>query len=199
MTRSRVVAAVCAVIVIVLALASYLVVTAIGHYGAANVQAFAGVMSFVAVVVAAIATVVYVMKTADIAQAASASAEQQARVADLMEKDLRFRIAPFLRYVPQAGDTNRPSGLVLNTGRGVAVDLQASFHILPGGRKGTLEVPMLLEPEREAPVRFVRNPGEGQYAVLLRCTDSVGFNEYTFEWSESGAQTGVTIWPRSRN
>lgn len=198
--KARLASAALLVIAVAAAL-SYCVILAITRYGASNVQAFAGVMSFVAVVIAAAATVIYVLKTSEIAQAALESSQQQARVANLMEQDLRVRIAPYLRYEPAAGDSSKPEGYVRNSGSGVAVGLRAMFRLTVSGREGKLEVPELLEPRRDhvERVRFSRETREGQYVIEFSCTDSLSFNDYWFQWNESGNLTGHKITPRPRS
>jgi hypothetical protein len=163
-------------------------VLSIRRFGSSNTQAFAGIMSFLAVVVAALATILYVQETADIARATRETAREQARVARLMEQDLRLRVQPHLRYEPKSSPQSNPSAYVRNVGSGMAVDIKASVRFDPGGREVPLYVPQMLEPRDDhvETVSFKLEAGETSYIVVLKCTDSLGLCDYSFEWNSGG-------------
>ena len=162
------------------------VVLAIHWLGASDVASFAGVMSFVAVAGAAVATIIYVKQTSEIAQAARESAKEQSRVAALMESDLRVRIAPLLRYEPLPCVMTRPEANIRNGGSGAAFDVKGVA--LYSDRRVSLNgVPPVLEARYDHTVRvwYVNEP-QAPHTVLLTCTDSLGLNEYSFEWTSGG-------------
>lgn len=175
------------------------VAEAIRRYGANNVQAFAGVMSFVAVVVAAIATVIYVLKTADIAQATRETSREQARVARLMEFDLRFRTTPHLRYKPIGGEASRPAGFIVNEGIGMALDVRGKVRLIPSDREVEIASIPVLEARTDPGVKigFTRQSSEDAYVVTLTCTDSLELNDYCFEWDNSPRLLSRVVTPRS--
>jgi hypothetical protein len=179
---------------------AFFVVCAIERFGADKVQAFAGVMSFLAVVVAAYATVLYVQKTSEIVCATRSSAEQQARVAKLMEQDLRLRIAPHLRYEPLAGHANVPEAHIRNAGSGVAVEIRATVSFVPSGHTINLNlVPSVLEPRHDHAERvwFNNEPTSTGYSVLLTCKDSLRSNDYQFKWNQAGKLIDSSVVPRA--
>jgi hypothetical protein len=183
-------------VVSVVSAASVLItLLAIRLFGANNVQAFAGVMSLVAVIVAAGATVVYVQQTSNIANATRESAREQARVTRLMEQDLKLRIAPYLRFEPLGGPVDNPSGYVRNGGSGTAVDAKIVFRLLTSGREIAVKISYVLEPRHDhvENVQFGRNMTEGAYVAILTCTDSLKLYRYQFEWDESGKLTNYTV------
>lgn len=160
------------------------------------IQAVAAVLSFVALIVVVIATVWYAKRTADIAQASRESANQQARVAELMEKDLRFRVAPFLKYMPLGGLAREPKGAINNEGRGTALDLKALFRFIPQGRQKVIETPRLLEASQQVPANLVRQQNEDKYVIEISCTDSAKLNHYWFQWNNDGSYADHKIEPR---
>ena len=173
-----------ALVIVVAGVVSAVVVWAIRLFGANNVQAFGSVMSFAAVVVAAIATVIYVHKTAEIASATLETAREQSRVARLMEDDLKIRIEPYLRYEPLPGPTDRPQGHIRNGGSGTAVDLKAVVQFA-SARELPLEVSQSIEPRHDnvETVSFACPSGEAPVAFILTCTDSLRLCDYRFEWT----------------
>lgn len=180
MTGSKIVVSVFAIVAVV----ALVVVWSIHIFGAENTQAFAGVMSFLAVVVAAGATVVYVRQTADIAKAARESAIGQGHLARLMEKDLQFRVQPYLRYEPQASSAGNPEGQIRNEGNGAAVNVRVSVYANSSGREfEILRIPALApRPDRVERTIFTAAPNEHDHSIRIVCTDSLELNEYFFEW-----------------
>src|SRR5882672_9660376 len=108
---------------VVLALTFLAVITMhalVRHFGADRVLAYTPSVSVATSIFLAMLTAVYVYLTSKIAEAGQENSkttlemviatkrnsDQQARVADLMEKDLRERIAPFLDWRFEGGPSN---------------------------------------------------------------------------------------------
>jgi len=190
-------------LVVVVVVAGLLMVVvsawAIRRFGATDVEAFAGVMSFLAVIIAAIATVVYVRQTADIAKATREGADQQKNLARLMEKDLQFRVQPHLRYESLPCTANKPEGQIRNEGSGAAVDLRVWAEVVPSDRNvEILRIPVLApRHDRVEHTIFNLTPNETDYTVNITCTDSLKFNEYHFKWNRNGQLLDCAIKSRS--
>jgi len=182
---------VCSVIVV-----STTVVAAIRWLGEQKVAAFGSVMSFVAAAVAAIAAVGYLMETSEIVKTTRQAAEQQARVAAIMEADLRFRIAPNLQFRLLGGPTSDEPAQIENIGRGVAVDATGLVKYLPTKRTQRIRLDQWMEPNKPANFRIGRAASESGYEVEMSCTDSTGSNMYCFRVAADGAKS-VVVHPRS--
>jgi hypothetical protein len=183
---------VCSVIVV-----SVTVVVAIRWLGEQRVIAFGSVMSFVAAAaVAAIAAVGYLMETSEIVKTTRQAAEQQARVAAIMEADLRFRIAPNLQFRLLGGPTSDEPAQIENIGRGVAVDAAGLVTYLPTKRTQRIRLDQWMEPNKPLNFRIGRMPSESGYEVEMSCTDSTGSNTYCFRLGADGAKS-VVVHPRN--
>lgn len=172
---------------------------AIHWFGANDVEAFAGVWSFIAVALAAVATIIYVRETSDMASAARESAKEQARVATLMEGDLRVRIAPHLRYEPLGGtNPTAQNGRVRNAGLGMAASIKG-FGIVAGNRIPLQRLSPQLEPRHDhvEEVWFSTETRPTEYSVLLTCTDSLNLTDYSFEWNQWGILLRYSAEPHS--
>lgn len=172
------------------------VIEAIHQFGTDEVQAFAGTMSFLAVAIAAIVTCFYVIETRDIANATRENAQAQTRIANLMEKDLTFRVMPYLRYEPDPGGSpaNHPRALISNLGRGTALHVTAMAKCSDGD-KDLLTVPALETQEKKF-VEFSLSPTDGGFFVAIKCTDSVNLNDYSFSWNNAGQLVEWKSTPR---
>ena len=185
-------------VLVIVVLFLYLLPRAIRSYGADSVQAFASVVSLLSLLSVTIATVIYVRRTADIARSTEESSRQQAKLADLMAKDLRFRVEPYLKYIPQAGSASSPHGVIKNEGRGTAVNLRVRFRFVRSGREGDLRVPDLLAPGEPTSVQLIRGENEDAYTIEVRCSDSASLNDYLFEWTNDGSLASWRAEPRAR-
>jgi len=187
-------------VILTASLVVVLVLWTIHYFGAEKVQAFGSVMSFLAVVVAAYATVIYVHKTSEIAAATRTSAEQQARVAGLMEQDLHFRITPHLRYESLGASGFRCEGQVRNNGTGTAVEIKGEAILVGSGKTQSLHLlPPALEPRHDHVQRvwFDIEPTSTGYSILLSCTDSLYLKNYRFKYNESGLLLEFLVVPRT--
>jgi hypothetical protein len=166
--------------------------------GADTVQAFASVISLLALLAAAGATIMYVQRTAQIAKATEESSRQQARLVDLMERDLKFRVEPYPKYVPQFSSAPVQRGIIKNEGRGTAVNLRVRFTFVGSGRQGELRVPDLLAPGEETAFQLIREHNEDAYTIEVTCTDSASLNNYSFKWTNDGSLESWKAEHRSR-
>jgi hypothetical protein len=171
------------------------VIVGIEFFGEQKVAAFGSVMSFIAAAVAATAAVGYLIETSEIVKATQHAAKQQARVASIMEADLRFRIAPNLRFRPMGGDVRDRPAEIENIGRGVAVDAVAFVTYLPTNRKQQIRLDQWMEPNKPASFHIGQMNDEPRFEVEMSCTDSVGLNTYCFRVDADGA-TVVVVQPR---
>lgn len=165
------------------------VVFAIHRFGEQRVAAFGSVMSFIAAAVAAIAAVGYLFATSEMVAAVRVSAEEQARVARIMEADLHYRIEPHLQFRILGGSVSDMPAVVENIGRGVAKDVIGIVTYRPSQRKQELPLRGWIEPNKERRVKVGQQTAETGYSVELSCTDSVGLTRYNFTLNPSGELT----------
>lgn len=132
------------------------------------------------------ATIWYVKQTSDIARATRENAAEQARVADLLRRDLETRVAPFLRYVPLSGPSPMTKGKIQNSGPGAALWIRTKVTFLPSGREVGIHSQDYLPVDEEASVELARETDEGDYMIEIRCTDSAAMKSYYFRWSSAG-------------
>jgi len=156
------------------------VIGAVRLFGEQKVIAVATALSFIATALAALAAWGYLKETAEVVKATKNSATEQARVARVMEADLRFRIAPNLQFRPQGGSiASRPAEIV-NIGRGVAVGATGKVTYLPTNREQILKLDNWFEPQQTVRISIGQQPDEVGFKVEMSCTDSAELNSYTF-------------------
>ena len=181
---------------VVLALTFLAVITMhalVRHFGADRVLAYTPSVSVATSIFLAMLTAVYVYLTSKIAEAGQENSkttlemviatkrnsDQQARVADLMEKDLRERIAPFLDWRFEGGPSNAMVCRIINAGKGAAIKVEISRQ-----DKG-FETPIcgseVLAPNKE--VRLLTGPDTEFKAT---CEDSLGMAHYTWRYHYDG-------------
>jgi hypothetical protein len=170
-----------------------LITGAITVFGAEKVVAFATAMSFIATTVAALAAWGYLRETAEVVKATRNSALQQARVASIMEADLRFRIAPNLRFRPLAGSIADRPVEIENVGRGVAVNTIGKVTYLGTKREQSLQLENWLEPNKPVQIRISQSPQEPGFTAKMVCTDSAGLNRYRFAHDQNGLTTAEVM------
>ena len=134
------------------------------------VQAIAAGVSLLVLLIVAIATVWYAKRTAEIAEAARRSAEQQGRVADLMKRDLEFRVAPNLYFRPLGGIGVTHKGEIKNRGPSVAVSLRTKVIYFPTKREEVVAECDFLPPDGKLPIQLILRDREGHYVIELVCT-----------------------------
>ena len=184
-------------VVILILLIAVSAIGAILIFGDQKVIAFGTAMSFIAATGAAVAAWGYLRETAEVVQSTKASVEQQARVAETMEADLRFRIAPNLQFRSKGGLIADQSAEVENVGRGVAVETVGKITFQPTNREQTLNFDNWLEPNRPVTIKYGQVGGETGFTVELTCTDSVRLNKYSFALINGRTVIGVVKMPPS--
>lgn len=120
------------------------------------------------------------------AESSRLNAEEQARVARIMEHDLRYRITPHLQFRGLSGSVSDLPAEVQNVGRGVAENVTGVVTYVPSDRQEELILPGWIEPDKVRNVRIHQRPSETGYCVKLSCTDSVELNTYTFTRDQDG-------------
>jgi hypothetical protein len=154
---------------------------------------YAHVMQLAAAIVAAVAAIIYTGVTIWMVFVMRAAAEQQKRVAELMEADLRSRTSPNLFFAPQAGSVHNRRGTLKNIGKGTATNVRYRVTFQPTNRVAEASLGHWLEPGMEATfnIGLDQASNETRYAVEVDCDDTIGFAHYTF-----GANEDVNREPR---
>ena len=183
----------------VFVLATVGVIYAIRFFGAEEVQAFAGTMSFVAVAGAAILTARYVIVTQDIAAATRENAAKQGRIAELMESDLLFRVKPHLKYKAGQAPGLRQEGHICNVGRGPALDVKVKVKHLPSNREEEIMQIPELECDGERRIDVTRRQEESGFEIVFICTDSLRLSDYSFSWNHGGEPIRREDTPRLKS
>ncbi len=150
----------------------------------------------VATAALAIITWTYVKRTSDIARATRESAEQQARLARLMEKDLTFRIRPYLRFKPLGGEARNPLVSIVNDGPGIAAEIKLFARYFPKKREDEIAVENYLPSGRTAKFGLRLLDDEGDYEIEIVCTDSAKLNVYLFLWGSDEKLKDFRATPR---
>jgi hypothetical protein len=163
------------------------------HFGTDRVLAYTPLVSVATSIFLAMLTAVYVYLTSKIAEAGQENSkttlemvaatkrnsDQQARVADLMEKDLRERIAPFLEWRFEGGSGNAMVCRIINAGKGTAIKVEV--YRQDKGFETPIPGPEVLAPNKE---RRLTTASVTEFRVT--CEDSIGMAHYTWRYHYDG-------------